>query len=391
MTFKKKRWDLFCHVVDNLGDIGFAWRLARQLVAEHAQQVRLFLDDFAAFAHICPQVQVKAAEQTVAGVQVVQWSRQQQATPGDVVIELFGCNPSDAYIAQIARARTPPVWLNLEHLSAETWVDQHHLKPSPQPGGIVKYFYYPGFTDRTGGLLRERALTAQRDAWQMQPSARRIALRTLGLPPPPEHALTVLLFSYARAHLDGWLGAMAAGPRPTSLWVCPGPAVQAINSWLDMDLLNGQVTSRGSLTVSALPYVAQERFDELLWASDVCIVRGEDSFVRAQWAAKPFVWHIYPQDDGAHHRKLDAFLDRYLADAGSELRDAVIHLWTAWNRDLDLAPAWMEFVTHLPALKRHAVAWARKLENRPDLASQLVAEIARLGAGQPASSAVDRG
>ncbi len=374
----QKRWDLFCHVVDNLGDIGFAWRLARQLVAEQAQQVRLFLDDFAAFAHICPQVQPKAAEQTIAGVQIVQWAHQSQATPGDVVIELFGCNLSEAYIAQIAKARIPPVWLNLEHLSAEGWVDHHHLKPSPQPGGIVKHFFYPGFTAETGGLLRERGLTQQRDAWQMQPAARRIALRTLGLPPPPEHALTVLLFSYARPQLDGWLSAMAADPRPTALWVCPGPSLQAISAWLDMDLLNGQVTSRGSLTICAVPYVAQERFDELLWAADVCIVRGEDSFVRAQWAAKPFIWHIYPQEDGAHHRKIDAFLDRYLADAERELRDAVIHLWAAWNRGLDLAPAWTGFIDHLPALRRHAASWARQLEARPDLATQLVDAVARL-------------
>ena len=383
----QKRWDLFCHVVDNLGDIGVAWRLERQLVAEHQQQVRLFLDDFRAFAYICPQVQAKAAEQTIAGVQIVQWARQQQALPGDVVIELFGCNPSDAYIAQIGKALVAPVWLNLEHLSAEAWVDLHHLKPSPQPGGIIKYFYYPGFTDKTGGLLRERGLTARRDAWLMQPAAMRIALRTLGLPPPPDHALNVLLFSYARQRLDGWLHTMAAGERPTALWVCPGPAMQSINAWLDMELQGGQVTSRGSLTVYALPYVPQERFDELLWAADVCIVRGEDSFVRAQWAAKPFIWHIYPQDDGVHNRKLDAFLDRYLADADQNLRDTVVHLWTAWNRGLDLGPAWLEFIDSLPALQRHALAWARKLESRPDLATQIVADVEQLAVNRSSPAA----
>ncbi|MDE1980276.1 MAG: elongation factor P maturation arginine rhamnosyltransferase EarP, partial [Betaproteobacteria bacterium] len=152
------RWDLFCHVVDNLGDIGVTWRLARQLAAEHQQQVRLFLDDFKAFAHIAPQVQLRAAEQTLAGVQIVPWARQAQATPGDVVVEMFGCHLSDAYIAQIGKASPPPVWLNLEHLSAEKWVDLHHLKPSPQSGGLMKYFYYPGFTEKSGGLLRESSL-----------------------------------------------------------------------------------------------------------------------------------------------------------------------------------------------------------------------------------------
>ncbi|OYV36461.1 MAG: hypothetical protein B7Z83_06075 [Thiomonas sp. 20-64-5] len=372
------RWDLFCHVVDNLGDIGVTWRLARQLVAEHQQQVRLFLDDFKSFSHICPQVQLRAAEQTIAGVQIVPWARQLQSTPADVVIEMFGCRLSDAFIAQIGKALRRPVWLNLEHLSAEALVDLHHLKPSPQIGGVQKYFYYPGFTDKTGGLLREANLIAQRDNWQMQPTAKRIAMRTLGLPPPPDHALTLLLFSYTRQRLEGWLHAMASSERPVALWVCPGPVMSAINSWLDMELQTGQITSRGSLSVYALPYVAQERFDELLWAADVCIVRGEDSFVRAQWAAKPLVWHIYPQEDSAHDRKLDAFLDRYLADADTELRDTVIHFWTAWNRGLDLAPAWLEYVDSLQALQRHALKWSRALQTQTDLTSQIVRDVTRL-------------
>ncbi|MGC9163456.1 MAG: elongation factor P maturation arginine rhamnosyltransferase EarP [Thiomonas sp.] len=376
----QSRWDLFCHVVDNLGDIGVTWRLARQLVAEHQQQVRLFLDDFKAFAHICPQAQPRAVEQTIAGVQIVPWARQQQATPGDVVVEMFGCHLSDAFVAQIGKAQPRPVWLNLEHLSAEALVDLHHLKPSPQPGGIQKFFYYPGFTDKTGGLLREANLIAQRDHWQMQPSARRIAMRALGLPPPPDHALTVLLFSYARQRLEGWLHTMAASERPVALWVCPGPVRTAIDAWLDMELQTGQITSRGSLTIAALPYVAQERFDELLWAADICIVRGEDSFVRAQWAARPFVWHIYPQDDGAHDRKLDAFLERYLAGADKDLRDTVIHFWTAWNRGLDLAPAWLQFTDSLPELQHHALAWSRALQSQTDLASQLVRDVSNLQA-----------
>jgi uncharacterized repeat protein (TIGR03837 family) len=47
----------------------------------------------------------------------------------------------------------------------------------------------------------------------------------------------------------------------------------------------------------------------MLRACDLNFVRGEDSLVRALWAGQPFVWHIYPQDDNAHHAKLQAFLD----------------------------------------------------------------------------------
>ena len=73
----------------------------------------------------------------------------------------------------------------------------------------------------------------------------------------------------------------------------------------------------GALTVRVLPFVSQPDYDKLLWACDLNFVRGEDSFVRAQWAGKPFIWHIYPQDKNLHHVKLRAFLQRYAADIES--------------------------------------------------------------------------
>ena len=45
-------WDIFCTVVDNYGDIGVCWRLARQLAAEHGFAVRLWVDDLASFARL---------------------------------------------------------------------------------------------------------------------------------------------------------------------------------------------------------------------------------------------------------------------------------------------------------------------------------------------------
>ena len=44
----RRTWDIFCSVVDNFGDIGVCWRLARRLSAGLGQQVRLWVDDLAA-------------------------------------------------------------------------------------------------------------------------------------------------------------------------------------------------------------------------------------------------------------------------------------------------------------------------------------------------------
>ncbi len=359
--------------MDNYGDIGVAWRLARQLAHEHALHVRLFVDDLNTFRSISPQLNPRLSQQTVSGVEVLGWARQLQLEPGDVVVELFGCHLAAPFIERIqARGSALVRWVNVEHLSAEPWVEGAHMRPSPQPGGINKLFFFPGFTRRTGGLLREADLLARRDAWQAMPAARRIALRALGLPPPPEHAVAVLLFGYARERLDDWLRSLAATPQPTVLWICPGPLREAISAWLHMELLPGQTTVRGSLTLCALPFVAQERFDELLWAADLCVVRGEDSFVRAQWAARPLLWHIYPQHDDAHLVKLQAFLDLYLHGLDADLADTVAALWNAWNRGLELDAVWADFVAELPRLRRHAERWAAQLAQQSDLATQLV-------------------
>jgi len=140
------QWDVFCRVVDNHGDLGVCWRLAADLGAR-GEQVRLWVDDPRALAWMAPA--------GAPGVAVVPWQAPlPDVTPGDVVVEAFGCNPPDAFVKRMAQRR--PVWINLEYLSAEPYVERSHGLPSPRPEGM-KWFFYPGFTPATGGLLREPA------------------------------------------------------------------------------------------------------------------------------------------------------------------------------------------------------------------------------------------
>ena len=362
-------WDLFCQVIDNFGDIGVAWRLARQLVAEHGCSVRLFVDDLNTFAAICPELDPQTPVQCVAGVEVLQWVRQSTVAPAAVVIELFGCHLDPLYRERIGPQQ---VWFNLEYLSAEDWIEGCHLLPSPQPGGAHKRFFYPGFTPDSGGLLRESDLLARRDAWLADPDRQTELRRQLGLPPRRSGDFEVLLFCYPAPQLPGWLQALADHPLPTRLLVCPGAARPALEAWLGRPLLPGQPVQRGSLQLCGLPLVAQPRFDALLWLADFCIVRGEDSFVRAQWAARPLLWHIYPQHDDAHLIKLDAFLDRYLPGLEPAARDALRALWQGWNRGQDCVQAWDTCRALLPQLQQQARSWCAGLSRQTDLASQLV-------------------
>ena len=353
-------WDLFCRVVDNFGDIGVCWRLAADL-ASRGERVRLWVDDASALAWMAPD----ASERP--GIELVHWTDTPPALePGDVVVEAFGCNPPEAFVARMARRTPPPRWINLEYLSAESYVERSHGLPSPQlsgPGaGLVKRFHYPGFTAQTGGLIREPGLLERQqrfdgEAW----------LRSQGMVRTGGTAgeRVVSLFCYANNALPALLDTL--GREPTLLVATAGLASVQIRAML------GPGLRHGALRAVSLPPLTQLDYDHLLWACDLNFVRGEDSFVRAQWAGKPFVWHIYPQADGAHLQKLDAFLDRMLHDAPLKFAAAVRHLHSAWNDDCGWPAAadWPD-----PQRWLHTTqAWRDRLAAEADLATQLLREV----------------
>src|SRR5512141_858540 len=167
-TRTAKSCDIFCAVVDNYGDIGVCWRLARQLANEHGIEVRLWVDELRSFGKLCPEVDAGLDQQRCRGVEVRQWSKDfPPVAPADLVIEAFACKLPQAYVEAMAAREPKPVWINLEYLSAEDWVEGCHKLPSPHPRlPLTKYFFFPGFTEKTGGLLIERDLLARRDAFQ---------------------------------------------------------------------------------------------------------------------------------------------------------------------------------------------------------------------------------
>ncbi|NIF29863.1 elongation factor P maturation arginine rhamnosyltransferase EarP [Pantoea sp. Tr-811] len=369
----KTTWDIFCTVVDNYGDIGVTWRLARQLVAEHGLAVRLWVDDLNAFVPLCPGSDANAARQWQQGVEVCAWpATWQPAEPADVVIGAFACQLPPAYV-EAMRARTVPVlWLNLDYLSAEAWVEGCHGLPSPQANGLRKVFFFPGFTAKTGGLLREATLLARRQAFEQSAEARTAFLQGLGVQARPG-ALLMSLFAYENAQLGGWLDALAVDAGPVHLLVPQGRILGDLARWLGVQALAvGEVHQRGSLTVQVLPFVSQDDYDRLLWSCGFNAVRGEDSFVRAQWAGRPMLWHIYIQDENAHWEKLEAFLALYRQGLSDDASAALMALWRAWNMDGDMHAAWQGARKHWAQLQQHAQDWAASQAARPDLAKALV-------------------
>lgn len=368
-------WDIFCAVVDNYGDIGVCWRLARQLAAEHGFPVRLWVDDLASLRQICPDLDMARAEQSVRGVEVRQWKEPFPAVePANVVIEAFGCELPAAYVEAMAAQPHQPVWINLEYLSAESWVEGCHGLPSPHPRlPLTKYFFFPGFAAGTGGLLAERDLLARRRAFRNDAQAMRAFWQSLGLLPPQAGECRISLFGYENAAVPGLLEAWSRESAPVACLVPEGRLVGDVAGFFGRGkAVAGDVFRRGALAVHVMPFLAQEGYDQLLWACDCNFVRGEDSFVRAQWAGRPFAWHIYPQDEDAHWVKLEAFLDRYCTGLSGDAADAVRAFWRAWNRGEGAGEAWGAFWRQREVLERHGVRWADELLGHGDLVANLV-------------------
>ena len=370
------RWHVFCKVVDNFGDVGVCWRLARELAHEHGVDVTLVVDDLDGLARMAPGVERAALQQRHAGVTIARWTDPlSRASPTDVVVEAFGCGLPDAYVEAMAAQPRSPAWFVLEYLSAEPWIDGAHGLPSPHPRlPLVRRFWFPGFTKATGGLLRERGLFALRDAFQRDQAAQSAFWRSLGAP-RVDGELRASLFCYPHAGLPALFDAWADGDVPVGCVVPEGVASGALDAWTGGAVPHpGSPVTRGRLTLHAIPFLPQDAYDRLLWACDVNVVRGEDSFVRAQWAARPFVWHVYPQSERTHHRKLDAFLDRYAADLDAPAATAARRLFAAWNDvpgTVPLDAAWLEWAACRPQLGEHGRAWSERLAELPELASAL--------------------
>jgi uncharacterized repeat protein (TIGR03837 family) len=369
----QKRWDIFCKVVDNFGDIGVCWRLARQLQAEHGLQVRLWVDDLEAAQSIIPSLNIVENSQICDAVTILKWNAaadfSQAAT---VVIEAFACELPPAYLAAMARQQSK--WVNLEYLSAENWVDDFHAKPSPQGllnknNGLTRYFYFPGFTEATGGLIREANILVRHSDESRNPAA----LKSLDsdFRRNDESSLKISLFCYPQAPIHALFDALAESTQVVNCYVPASSSIPQIADYFGVETIDvGDYFTRENLHVHILPFLSQADYDELLRDCDLNFVRGEDSWLRAIWAGKPFIWQPYIQDENAHIKKLEAFLNLFYAQCDKKKSACEAHrYWSAGQLPEAILAA---YLNDLKGIHTHTQLQSAALAKQKDLAAKLV-------------------
>ncbi|MDO5667657.1 MAG: elongation factor P maturation arginine rhamnosyltransferase EarP [Alcaligenaceae bacterium] len=349
MNLKTSTIDIFCRVIDNFGDIGVCWRLARSFPSSYT--IRLWVDDLNSFNKIEPSLNPNLSQQILAHIEIRHWHDElTDWQAADLVIEAFGCDLPHRYLEAMKDNTT--CWLNLEYLSAEHWVEDFHLQPSLQPNGVAKYFFFPGFTEKTGGLLR-----LQRLVKNSQTPAH--FLKKL-LPPEAydyyqeKKPRLINLFCYPHAPVDALLKAL---PDDQEMMII---VAQTVAPQLEQQA----AALNSSVYIQRLNFIVQADYDLLLQIADINLIRGEDSFVQAHWAAKPMLWHIYPQDEAQHMVKLAAWLQAIQApqwlrelnrlwcsaetnDLNSNQKQALSKLFRRYAFDPVSNIEWQEFQTNL--------------------------------------------
>jgi uncharacterized repeat protein (TIGR03837 family) len=386
-SIAQSRWDIFCNVVDNFGDIGVCWRLACNLAAR-GKRVRLWVDDVTPLAWMAPDGH--------PNVEIIDCTngipKDTNLDLGEVLLDTFDCEFAINLIA-VKAINTPatdengtilephpskrPVWLNLEYLTAESFAERAHTLPyshhSGAAQGWTQRYFYPGFNDKTGGLLREADLFERQKAFDREAWLVDLKVETEGevsdysqLKPIKSKLLSsrlISLFCYEPVALESLIDQLSSNETPTCLLVTAGRATTGIKALLEhRKRLQPAYLLPEVLSIVYLPRLTQTDYDHLLWSCDLNFVRGEDSLVRAIWAAKPFIWQIYPQHDDVHLIKLDAFLT--MMDAPESLKTAH-NVWNSTSSEASFPDLELSIWAHS----------AQNLSNQLRLQNDLVANL----------------
>ena len=294
--------DIFCEVIDNYGDVGVAYRLAREFKRIYSnKQLRFIINKTEELDLI-----KKAEDITIIAYKNID----KIETPADLIIETFACNIPETYMNKALK--TSKLIINLEYFSSENWVDDFHLQESFLGGNLKKYFFIPGLSEKSGGIILDKEFLDRKNKVQEN---REYYLKQFNI--DENYDLIISVFSYEK-NFDNFLKTLQKLDKKVLLLLLSEKTQKNFIKYFDNNNYYDKIKA------VKLPFFTYDKYEELLALCDINLVRGEDSFVRALLLAKPFLWHIYPQDENAHIIKLESFLEKYCPN-NKELKETFIN------------------------------------------------------------------
>lgn len=314
--------DLFCSVIDNYGDIGVCYRLAKEL-ARNKVEISLYVDDLPTFKKICPQILPTQNIQYLNddNILVKKWVTDDYSyEPSNVVIEAFACNISPSFTDKFTNST---IWINLEYLSAEKWVESCHKLPSLQNNGVKKFFFFPGFTPNTGGINFENNFCKISSKL-----AKDFVINKFELSPDIKDFFMCLIFTYENENLFPLIENIIKYKKKVIFLIPDSRSAVYLKT---SPLLQKFKLIYSNIIFHFFPMISQDEFNYIIKASDFNIVRGEDSICQAIMSGKPFIWHIYKQKENAHIDKIKAFLEEYCLDLSSPIANVFKNAFITFN------------------------------------------------------------
>lgn len=311
--------DIFCRVIDNFGDIGVCYRLYKELSDLFPQRkLRLILDRTEEFFALCPDTS-KILYSSYSDI----LRQGQEVETAEVIIEAFACDIPENYLQKAYQ--TSKLIINLEYFSAEDWTEEFHLQESVLGRGTCrKFFFMPGISKKTGGILTKRYFPD-------------LSLEAFGIR-REDYELVGSIFSYEK-DFTSLLESLQKTGKKICLCILGEKSQESLRKSL------GNFTRYDKIKLKFLPFYSQENYEALIQKCDFNFVRGEDSFARALLTGKPFLWHIYPQKNGLHFQKLQSFLEKYCPD-----NPALQNSFYSYNREeTDYSYFW----EHLADIQKH--------------------------------------
>ena len=294
--------DIFCQVIDNYGDVGVAYRLAREFKRVYPNKKLRF---------VINQIEELNLIRKSENIEVILYKDISKIeNSADLIIESFGCEIPKEYMDKALK--NAKLIINLEYFSAEKWVDDFHLQESFLGGNLKKYFFIPGLSEKSGGILLDNEFLERKKKVEAN---KEYYLEKFGI--KEKYDLIGSIFSYEK-NVDSLIEELKKLDKKIILLILSEKTQKNFIKYFD----NGN--NYDKIKFVKLPFFTYDKYEELLALCDFNLVRGEDSFVRALLLGKPFLWHIYPQDENTHIKKLESFLEKYCSN-NKELKQTFIN------------------------------------------------------------------
>ncbi len=313
---KNNEITILCKVIDNFGDIGVVYRLARSLSElDSSLKLNLVVSDLSTFSKMAGEINPSLSFQQFRGWNILDWNDSatckkyfKEHIPLNI-LECFQCGRPDwldeiLFSEEFSKSGLISRIVNIEYLTAESWADDFHLKRgATSSANVKKAFYMPGFTSKTGGLILDKSFIQARDDSNYRKKLLDSIYSHVNF---NDKDFNILLFSYPKDFCFFFNTLNRYSAKKTEkihVFVAPGAGKESFEKTA------AQYSDCG-FSINYLPYMNQEKWDAFLCSMDFLFIRGEDSFARAVLSGKPFLWNIYQQDEEYHLVKLKAFLDR---------------------------------------------------------------------------------